>query len=333
MNYTKIWYILILLVIFGKYGDGYKHTLPKKPHLSMRNDRICLHATSQPITSPTTGIIESDSPETLGRDTLPQELYGHIVSDSTIWSIRRKIIRTSLIPILKNISSSTKSEDKKRDDDNMVNSSSNMSLLISSAVIAIGILLFRFGGRMAIIQVLGLDSIIDENARHQLDDIITYFQSLSLVQSYAAYFLLWFVTKGFFVDALGVALALSAGILFDGLLPGVTASLICSSLASLSVFLIARYQLRDLARDQIEKRPALRAIDRACATKGFQTVFTLRLSPVLPIPIGAYIYLYGASSVSIFDFLAGTTLGAIKPYLLGKLKMIISSWLIANSAV
>ena len=31
---------------------------------------------------------------------------------------------------------------------------------------------------------------------------------------------------------------------------------------------------------------------------------------------GGYNYIYGASSVSVFDFLAGITLGSIKPYFL-----------------
>ena len=57
-------------------------------------------------------------------------------------------------------------------------------------------------------------------------------------------------------------------------------------------------------------------MDRACAKEGFKTVFTLRLSPLLPIPIGAYNYLYGATSVSPLDFFAGISLGSVKPYLL-----------------
>jgi len=50
--------------------------------------------------------------------------------------------------------------------------------------------------------------------------------------------------------------------------------------------------------------------------QGFKTVFVLRLSPVLPIPIAAYSYLYGATSLSVPDFLLGTALGSVKPYAL-----------------
>lgn len=44
---------------------------------------------------------------------------------------------------------------------------------------------------------------------------------------------------------------------------------------------------------QLEKRPALRALERVVSDEGFKTVVTLRLAPVLPIPLGAYNY--GAS--------------------------------------
>ena len=77
-----------------------------------------------------------------------------------------------------------------------------------------------------------------------------------------------------------------------------------------------RYFLREKSEIEIARRPAYRAVDRACAKEGFKTVFTLRLSPLLPIPIGAYNYLYGATSVSPLDFFAGISLGSVKPYLL-----------------
>lgn len=41
---------------------------------------------------------------------------------------------------------------------------------------------------------------------------------------------------------------------------------------------------------QLEKRPALRALEKVVSEEGFKTVVTLRLAPVLPIPLGAYNY-------------------------------------------
>lgn len=42
--------------------------------------------------------------------------------------------------------------------------------------------------------------------------------------------------------------------------------------------------------EQLEKRPALRALEKVVSEEGFKTVVTLRLAPVLPIPLGAYNY-------------------------------------------
>jgi len=115
-----------------------------------------------------------------------------------------------------------------------------------------------------------------------------------------------------------VVLAFSSGVLFhESLLEGTLVSVTCSSLASLLMFLVSRYVIfKDTAAKEIAKRPLLKAIYRACSKDGFKTVFTLRLSPLLPLPVAGYNYLYGASSVSVFDFLAGITLGSIKPYFL-----------------
>lgn len=48
---------------------------------------------------------------------------------------------------------------------------------------------------------------------------------------------------------------------------------------------------------------------------GFRTVFVLRLAPVIPIPLGAYAYVYGASALDAWSFSLGTLLGSLKPYL------------------
>jgi hypothetical protein len=43
---------------------------------------------------------------------------------------------------------------------------------------------------------------------------------------------------------------------------------------------------------------------------------TLRLAPVLPIPLGIYNYVYGVTNVPYLDFAGGIFLGSLKPYLL-----------------
>lgn len=63
-------------------------------------------------------------------------------------------------------------------------------------------------------------------------------------------------------------------------------------------------------------------------------MFALRLSPLLPIPIGGYTYLYAMASVKLRDFMAGMALGSIKPYALDcYLGSLISSTLLQASTV
>lgn len=62
--------------------------------------------------------------------------------------------------------------------------------------------------------------------------------------------------------------------------------------------------------------PSLRGIEKVVAKDGIKAVLTLRLAPILPIPIGAYNYVYGVTNVPYVDFACGIFLGSIKPYLL-----------------
>ncbi|MGK3751570.1 MAG: hypothetical protein ACI8RD_003871 [Bacillariaceae sp.] len=43
---------------------------------------------------------------------------------------------------------------------------------------------------------------------------------------------------------------------------------------------------------------------------------TLRLAPILPIPLGMYNYVYGVSNIRYWDFAGGIFLGSLKPYFL-----------------
>ena len=74
--------------------------------------------------------------------------------------------------------------------------------------------------------------------------------------------------------------------------------------------------MKEYVTKKLDDSPLLRAISKSISKEGFKTVFTLRLSPLLPLPIGAYNYIYGASSVSVLDFIAGISLASIKPMLL-----------------
>ena len=232
-----------------------------------------------------------------------------LVTTETLWSSRRKVIKS--VASIKYKRQPLKLVKEKVDSKEQDSS----SIVTSSIFVALTILIVRFGGRVLLFQLLGIGSLIDDSTNQQIDEFLNYFNSLEGFQ-FGLFLLAWVIVKGFCIDFAGVGLALSSGILFGGFFQGTLATVLSSSLASLSTFYLSRFKLRDFARNEIEKRPALRAIDRACTNKGFQTVLTLRLSPILPIPIGAYNYIYGASSVSATNFFAGTFLGCIKPYAL-----------------
>ena len=182
--------------------------------------------------------------------------------------------------------------------------------------VAVGAAVLRLGGRGALLNVLGLDFINQGEVASQVNAFVEYFKNSGGLD--VVLFLLgWVIAKVLCLDFIGVTLALSSGVLFGGVFQGTAITVVSSSLASLLVFYVARTFLQDDIKPEIDKRPILRAVDRAVAKDGFKTVFVLRLSPLLPIPIGAYNYLYGgATSVSFTDFIAGNALASIKPYFL-----------------
>lgn len=240
--------------------------------------------------------------------------------ERSVWVVRRKIIRNVFVPILKNKlknPSNNDNNDGKQEDTTKATDSYSMknAFVISAFFMAISATIIRVGGRAAFINVLGLHFMSDNGIKEQVDTFIHSFESLGDLR-YIAYLSAWIISKNAFLDPITIILALSSGVLFGGLWQGVTASVICSSLASLLGFLLSRTIFKSQVINEINERPALRAIDRACAREGFKTVFVLRLSPIFPIPMGAYNYIYGSSSVSVIDFLGGITLGSIKPYFL-----------------
>ena len=80
--------------------------------------------------------------------------------------------------------------------------------------------------------------------------------------------------------------------------------------------LTSRAALQERAEEFIEKQPVARALTKVVEEDGFKTVFVLRLAPILPLPTGAYAYIYGTSQLSPLQFSAGYFLGSLKPYLL-----------------
>jgi len=128
----------------------------------------------------------------------------------------------------------------------------------------------------------------------------------------------WAAVKTFCFDAGGVVLALASGILFGGVLQGAVISAAAATLGSSIAFGMAKLDtpVRKKALEVLDEYPSLRGIEKTVARDGLKAILTLRLAPILPIPLGLYNYIYGVTNVPFTAFAGGIFLGSLKPYLL-----------------
>ncbi|KAG5180252.1 hypothetical UPF0043 protein [Tribonema minus] len=230
-----------------------------------------------------------------------------------IWSSRRTMIRGALYTA--RAAAAVRGKFGGDGSPDSTGAAAKNAVLLTAFAVAAGAATIRIGGRAALLSVLGLDFMADSGIKGSLDGGLDFVQNAG-VYKYLLFAAGWLASKTLCADFLSVILALISGILFGGVVEGAAASVVCATLASVVGFQLARTQLRDRVIEQVEKRPALRAVERAVSKGGFKTVLTLRLAPLLPIPLGAYNYVYGVTSLSLGEFTAGTFLGSIKPYLL-----------------
>ena len=155
--------------------------------------------------------------------------------EPNIWATRRKLVRLFL-----------KGEAKKRLlNNNQItqvdpNLTTKATIGISAFFIAIGATIFRFGGRAAFVQFLGLDFITNTDLKSQIDSFIASFESLGDLR-FAGFFAAWLIAKFICIDFFVLILALSSGVLFGGVAQGTIVSVVCSTLASLPPFFVSRY--------------------------------------------------------------------------------------------
>ncbi len=193
------------------------------------------------------------------------------------------------------------------------------ALTITAFVVAGGAVLLRIGGRAALVSTLGLD-FATENPELQsgLDTVLQYANSIGIASELALFLLAWTVVKVLCFDAGGVVLALASGILFGGVIQGAVVSALAATVGSSVAFGLAKLPtpVREKALEVVDEYPSLRGIERVVAKDGLKAILTLRLAPVLPIPIGLYNYVYGVTNVPYWQFAGGVFLGSLKPYLL-----------------
>lgn len=205
------------------------------------------------------------------------------------------------------------------EDGKPIQSDGKFAVTLTAFGVAAGAILLRVGGRAALISAVGLDFVTDNpELKANLDQILQYSDSMDPLTKAALFTAAWTAVKVFCFDAGGVALALASGILFGGVLQGALVSSTAATIGSTVAFSMARLDtpVRGKALELLEEYPSLRGIEKVVARDGLKAILTLRLAPVLPIPVSMYNYVYGVTNVAITDFAGGIFLGSLKPYLL-----------------
>eukprot|EP00546_Thalassionema_frauenfeldii_P018025 CAMPEP_0178899262 /NCGR_PEP_ID=MMETSP0786-20121207/2798_1 /TAXON_ID=186022 /ORGANISM="Thalassionema frauenfeldii, Strain CCMP 1798" /LENGTH=519 /DNA_ID=CAMNT_0020570091 /DNA_START=154 /DNA_END=1714 /DNA_ORIENTATION=- len=200
-----------------------------------------------------------------------------------------------------------------------VSSDGKTAVTFTAFAVAAGAIALRLGGRAALISAVGLDFAKDNpELKQQLEQVLGYANSLDFGTEVFFFALAWTAVKVFCFDAGGIVLAIASGVIFGGVWQGALASAASATVGSLVCFGLAKLDtpVRKQALSVVEEYPSLRGIERVVAQDGFKAILTLRLAPVLPIPLGLYNYVYGVTNVPVFDFAAGIFLGSLKPYLL-----------------
>ena len=200
-----------------------------------------------------------------------------------------------------------------------VKSDAQTAITISAFVVAAGAVALRIGGRAALVSALGLDFASENpDLRDGLDNVLNYASTIGTETELGLFILAWTLVKVFCFDAGGVVLALASGILFGGVWQGAIVSAFAATVGSSVAFGMAKLDtpVRKKALEVVEEYPSLRGIEKVVARDGLKAILTLRLAPVLPIPIGLYNYVYGVTNVPFLDFAGGIFLGSLKPYLL-----------------
>lgn len=200
-----------------------------------------------------------------------------------------------------------------------IKSDSKAALTFTAFAIAAGAVVLRVGGRAALVSAVGLDFATENpEMKENMDAVLNYASSLDIGLEGLLFVLAWTAVKVFCFDAGAVVLALSSGILFGGVLQGAFCSAAAATFGSAVAYYLAKLDTpaRKKALELLEEYPSLRGIEKVVAEDGLKAILTLRLAPILPIPIGLYNYIYGVTNVPIFDFAAGIFLGSFKPYLL-----------------
>jgi uncharacterized membrane protein YdjX (TVP38/TMEM64 family) len=272
-----------------------------------------------------------------------------VESMEELWGYREGFVQGSFEALLTCKDLLREPEPEEGDEEREEVSSTKQAFVASAVAVVFGAFVLRLGGRAALVSLLGLDFVAELDIGSQIDQVVQTADALGPL-TVIAFVLAWVVAKTFFLDFLSVALALyvrsftwcgvlansvisplprpitaltnslpssASGIIFGGVIQGALLSATGATIGSLVGFQLSRTLLQEKVEESVQKQPVARALRKVVEDEGFKTVFVLRLSPLLPIPLGAYSFIYGTvPNLSPWVFAPATFLGSIKPYLL-----------------
>lgn len=112
---------------------------------------------------------------------------------------------------------------------------------------------------------------------------------------------------GAVVLAPGGVLSMGAGLAFG--LPGIVVAVIGATLGAAAAFLVSRHLARDYVRDRVRRHRYFDAADHAIGEQGWKVVLLMRLSPLIPYNFANY--MFGATRVAFWPYVAATAVGVI----------------------
>lgn len=154
---------------------------------------------------------------------------------------------------------------------------------------------------------LALGGLWALSATTWLTDALAWFQSAGPV-GWVGFGLLYLVVTLSFLPT--SAMTIGGGFLYGPLL-GFAIVWTSENLAALACFVLGRTVARDAVRAMVEKRPILRALDRAMERRGFTLLVLLRHSPL--IPFSALNYGMALTGISARQYVAATLIGTALP--------------------
>lgn len=182
------------------------------------------------------------------------------------------------------------------DDGKPIRSDGKLAVTITAFCVAAGAIALRIGGRAALVSAVGLDFASDNpELKDNLEQILNAADDMNLAPKLLLFTAGWTAVKVFCFDFGGIALALASGILFGGVIQGAVVSAAAATIGSSIAFSMAKLDtpVRKKALELLDEYPSLRGIEKVVAEDGLKAILTLRLAPILPIPIGFYNYVYG----------------------------------------